>query len=413
MKPGFVVSFVFLILQVGSSLRLYGLVECRSITYFLCLLSVICFVCGTTLANKTKTFTKSEDHYKVGYEVNYLLSYGAIIASILIMLPFAKNMISSLQSMGLDALLAFRESATSDEGLLFQNTSSLSYFLYDLIVQPLCYTMPAVVAIDFTRGRKDKFLLIGAIILIVFKTLFTLNRATLFYALIIFMFIYFANGGKLNISFTQKILIAVIATGVLFAIYYITSIRATMTLQKSIYKYIAGVLPNLDLRLDTVSTSGLWTMGFASLRGVFNKAWSILKAIDPIGIFNYPNWYYRLGEILNVEAPVIIGDGLRMNAFVTPIYAMYIDAREFGVAIGMFIYGYFSQKMYLKFRTIHNAKYDALYSIIWLGLVFSFIRMQFSNNAYAYGVIFCYFLIRKSNGMHNREEINGIGIKTS
>jgi oligosaccharide repeat unit polymerase len=103
----------------------------------------------------------------------------------------------------------------------------------------------------------------------------------------------------------------------------------------------------------------------------------------------------KLVDLLNVESYVIIGDGLRMNAYVTPIYAMYLDGRWLGVIIGMFLYGYFTQKSFLRCKAYHNARYDAIYALLMLGLIISVVRMQFSYNAYVYGIVFTVLFIGK------------------
>jgi oligosaccharide repeat unit polymerase len=382
-KPGFAVSFVFFTIQLLTSFGFYNLHQVSDRIYGMCLVSVICFLFGTFIANKTVT----TDRFVERTAINYNLTYILIIIAIVSALPFVSNMIESLKRVGIDALLGFRESAVGGEGILFANTTSTSFFFFDLFINALCFTMPAICSVDMTHGKKDKKVLIGTIAILIIKTLFTVNRATIFYAVLIFYIVFKFNGGKVNLSRIQKVMISLLAVAGLGAVIYITNIRSYMSFDKSIYKYFAGPLPNLDLRIGNIEQSGLYTIGFASTRGIYNKVLSIIKTLS-FGIIDYPSWYVKMGDLLNVESSINIGSGLNMNAFVTPIYSLYLDGRWAGVIIGMIVYGYISQKVYIRALRNHNFRNDSVYALFMLGLYFSFIRMQFSNNGYAWGLLF-------------------------
>ena len=100
-------------------------------------------------------------------------------------------------------------------------------------------------------------------------------------------------------------------------------------------------------------TSAIW--GFWAL---------FLPLIHAIGI-PYPDWYLSLSNsVMNTQEQMLIGDNIYFNAFSTPFYYLYADARWLGVIIGMYIFGLFARRMYELVETSKSHQSFCFYLIV-------------------------------------------------
>lgn len=389
-----VIVLLFTIMQIGVSFRLFDTIRCRDEIFIMCLLAITFYLLGSNAAKHVKFGFKGIGYDGIKHiEINYYAVYFLIIVSILIMMPFMLNIQNILVSNSLkEGLLSVRRMAGSGEGAVYSGVSQSIIYLFGWIVEPVCFALPPIVACDMLYGKQNKMIMIGTILIVVMKTLFAINRATLFYTVIMIAIIFWMNGKRIKLTKKQKRTIILISIALLGGVFYISSIRAFQAIGQSIYIYLVAALQNLDVRLDEITQSDMYTLGIASFNGFINQPISILKAILD---FDYGKWYKNVDEILSsVEIFKSIGGDIEMNAFVTPIWYLYLDGRYFGICIGMMVYGFFVEKGRLACCKNHNVRTDSIYALLLLGVLFSMVRIQFASYAYAFGLVLIIVLTR-------------------
>lgn len=393
---------LFLGLQIIASLRLFGTVECRESIFVMMILAVVAYMFGSICAPKKSIVYNGHPISRMfDVKIRYSFAYALILLAIIVMIPYAMNIRNIILGSSLsEGLLTVRRAAGTGEGAVYAGTSSMQNMLFLLIVEPACYALPPLAATDLLYGKKDKKLLIGTLIVIVLKTIFAVNRASLAYAAIMFFLVFIFNKKVMILSRRQKLIIGITVVALLGGMMYISSIRAFDSFERQLFIYFGGAMHNFEVRLDDIKNSNLITCGAASLYGFYNTFLSIIRAF--IG-FDYPKWYESLVEMISsLESFYSIGGQISMNAFVTPLWFLYLDGRYVGVFVGMFIYGYVNEKARCLCFTQHNSRTDSIYALLVLGVIFSMVRLHFANYGYAIGLVLILLLTNGSSYYHER-----------
>lgn len=394
--------FIFIVLQLGASLRLFGVIACREAIYVMCLFAVVSYLLGTYLAQK---FRFVDEKQRIGYFYNAKICYRSlylfILLGIILMIPYMINIKNILMVNAVsDGLLLARNSLTAGDGVVHGSTSDLRFFLYTIIVEPLCFVLPPIMACDMLYGKKDKILLFGTISIILMKTLFVVNRATAVYAVFMILIVYYCNKDKICISRKIKGYLYLLSflLGLIFI--YVSYIRNYGDFLQSIYTYLFSSLILLDTHLDNIEASDLYSFGFASLFGFYNKIYTVIKVIAG---FDYPEFYETLVYMIaSTEDFHYLGGEMIMNAFVTPLWYLYLDGRYIGIIVGMLIYGFCVEKSRLLCIEDHNCRTDSLYAFLFLGVVLSIVRLSFSSHSYAFGLLMLFLFTKASKKNGNK-----------
>lgn len=76
------------------------------------------------------------------------------------------------------------------------------------------------------------------------------------------------------------------------------------------------------------------------------------------------------------------------NAYVSLFWFFYLDGRILGVIVGMFLYGFFSNKIFQGYNQ-SKSQYNLCLLLLWIqGLLFSGVRFQFAVMPYALAFIY-------------------------
>lgn len=144
------------------------------------------------------------------------------------------------------------------------------------------------------------------------------------------------------------------------------------TLIKGYYRYFCGNIVFFDRHLQQIDTSAFWSYSFAGLYGYWIKLLPLLNELFGIP---YPETYLTaVDKILDVQTFIKIGDRMYTNAFITPFYALYADARWLGVIFGMFAFGALSGGVYKKLKCNVGGKSVVIYLII-VQMLFKMLQM--------------------------------------
>lgn len=398
------------IINLLSSFKLYTLYETKMTTYNLIFIGVVCYIIGYYIwkffsKDKVVCIRLKRDNYKL-YNNIYTLRYKLIyILGIICILFLIKDIISlgtgvftgGFNLKEIQRLV--RESSISK--------SSIENAISFLIVNPFYTAISVIAAIDFWLGKRDKKLLLITILILIFKVLATGGREPFikffFYMIVGYMF---TNSNDIsikklnikNINKKNKIIFYGIIIVSILTLLILSISRAGENLIKTIYLDFAMQPNMLEHWADIVDSQNLYGYGFASLNGFFYPILYFAKNL--LRIFSdIPNFYLEIYNLIMATDSqwIQIGREIFANAYVSVFWFLYYDAREFGIGIGMLIYGVISCWSYNFAMKKTTVKSVCIYAIILVGIVYTFGRMEFTTQNYALAFLFIYFIAYKKN----------------
>lgn len=394
-------------IMILSKVRLYTLYEVDEYTYFLIVLGIIFYILGYYTwkcfsKNKFIRFTISNKHkhsYNYEYQLRYKLMYMLCIVCIL----FLFREIISLGINNISGDIDLKEIQRLVRTTA-KNRSNLENAISFLIVNPFYIALYTITAIDFWIGKRDKKLLLMTLIILVGKVLSSGGREPFikfFFCMIVgYMFAINTNIDRNNLNirnilkknkrlFYFTIFLTVVCLGAL------SFSRAGENMGKTIYLNFA-MQPNMfEYWLEQVESQNLYGYGFASLNGFFYTLLYCLKSLMILP--DIPELYSKIYSITMATDSqwIQIGREVFANAYVSVFWFLYFDAREIGIMLGMYLYGLISQWSYSFAINKTSIKSVSIYSIILVGVFYTFGRMEFTTTNYTLGFLFIYFIAYK------------------
>ncbi|HBJ1651641.1 O-antigen polymerase [Clostridium botulinum] len=387
-----------------SSKHLYTLYEVKIITYKWIIMGNVFFVFGYygwKLITRGKfIYIKWNKLHKDSKHNEYVLRYNYIYILSIICIIFLIKDIMNLEI----HTLKYGVNLKNIQMLVRECEnihSSLENAIRFLIISPFCTAISVITAIDFCIGKKDKRLFGLTIIILICKVLSTGGREAFikffFYLIIGYSFasnkIFFIKSfelKKINRR-SKRNACLVFVLGIIF-LAMLSFSRAGNNILKTIYLDFAMQPNMLEYWSDVVESRNLFGYGFASLNGFFYPILYIAKNL--IRLFpDMPVLYEQIYNItmLTDSQWIRIGSELTANAYVSVFWFLYYDAREFGIAIGMFIYGIFSFNMYNLAIRKTCERNVCKYALILVGLFYTFGRMEFTITSYVLAYFFICF----------------------
>jgi len=267
--------------------------------------------------------------------------------------------------------------------------------IYNYFAKPFSVAIIPLAAIAVFKRDTNKIFVVFTIIIII-ESVFIDGGRFVIYFLACNFFVAYKFFGKTFQSRTEKRkgrFIITIAIIVSFAFIWVVSVsRGIADIGQSLYHYVCGCVPHLDLRIQEVLHNGSITYGYASNNGIIEF---ILTMFENIGI-SFPNSYIQARALMNVENIVNIsktGFG-SFNAFVGPFFYLYLDFRWIGIIFGMGLYGFSSYYFYKSSKQTKIRKL-AIYMLLAQGLFSSMVRLQFNNMYYVLGFVYILICTKK------------------
>lgn len=372
--PVCIMAGMWFLISLLASVRLYGLFKSSNLAFILIGIGIVAFSVGGRVASRYG-FSVGQYHLGAAKEkcVNYqILRILCVVSVIMLIYPDIMSLQKLLvQGVGFAGI-------RSDNEIVYPNV--LLQLIYNYVVLPFSFAIsPILGAMVYNEKRNDKIVLFSGIFIIASRLITEAGRAIVLYTLLSFFLANTLTKGKKG---PQKMHI-----GVVFLVIVGISLVLQVTFQRTgdsivhhFLIYITGGVPHLSIRLDELN--GEMTYGVASFFGLFNFVFTMLENVG----LGYPNFMVEANEIVThvVRTTRTIDTfNTQFNAFVTPFYYMYVDGRELGVFLIMFLYGFMCQKSYYKAVTKMNSINLSVYLLLSQGLVFSFVRMQFAVVHYA------------------------------
>ena len=269
--------------------------------------------------------------------------------------------------------------------------------LRNYVIRPFMMVLYPINAVVFFECRNDKrrmpiFLL--TVLIAFMMVIYEGGRSPIIYFVLHFIFVAILLKKKIQIpSYMKKWIICFIIIAII-VFSYVSFSRGIENLKQSVYMYFCGGIPLLDTKIANIDANQLRTFGLASLSVPVDFFYSLM---GPLGV-SRPSFFREILDILmSVEQTISVGINIRMNAFVTMFYYLYLDGGYIGLALGAGIYGFISSVCYNNYVQWKDKKSLVIYCLILQGIVFSFIRLQFVNSAYFFAFIVVQFLFKRGN----------------
>lgn len=251
----------------------------------------------------------------------------------------------------------------------------LEYFARPIMAISIPYSCMAIVK------NKNKQTFILTCVLLILSYINKANRSDIFMLFVTLIFSIILNGKKIELSKKQKIFILVGGIVAVGTFSYLSRLRGgTNTIGNTVYMYLCGNAPLADIKIQNLGKNFKYTFGLTSLQGFFRL---FIQIVEKMG-FNPPDLFLIAENYSNVEAAVNIGGNNMYNAFVGLFYYFYCDFGWIGVVIFSMFFGYFSERLFIRYFRTNNIFIATAYLMVLVrGVIFSFYNFLFSGITYA------------------------------
>lgn len=285
-------------------------------------------------------------------------------------------------------------------GEISNSNSSILNAIIILVISPIKFILPAITAVDFFYGKRDKKLLWMTVGLILINMLSTANRTSF---LLFFLWLFFVatlylyhNAEKKNaiVLKIRKYKREIVCVG-LVAFIIMTSSRTSSSIYRQLYLYFSMPPSMFEIWANKVDTAGIYGYGIASLLGFVYPIFYILKNICGIPMPSIVSQMYDW-TMLTDTTWVWPGKNILANAYVSSFWFFYIDARMIGIIVGMFVFGIVLSRSYSNVVARNcSARQITVYCCLLYAVLFSFVRFQFSLTKISIGLLFTMFFAYK------------------
>lgn len=397
-----------------ASLELFDLKSASDNTYIIFAIGISSFCIGylyfRIFFTRSKTFAdEQEKSCNLRKRIIYILFFITILLYLKDLFIVIKHITENNQS-----LAYIRALAQDKNSELYTSRSGLESCIRMLFLQPFVLAIQPILAVEFIDNRKkSKTLFILNIAILFLRTITDGSRVIFIYFVmhIVLAYIYINKSKNKTVVFQKnrkvsKILIFFILTIGLIALYKTSVARSGSNTLKNVYYYYSMEPTMFEIWQEVVDSKDVYGYGRASLNGYIFPAIYTIK--NTFGIDSYPKeWYNNIFLLINdtdLIWQVIAKDNIKANAYVSIFFFLYLDGRYLGVVIGNIIYGAFLAYFYSKYSKNKNHKNLVCLLFLLQGLLFSYVRMQFSNETYALALIYIWILYNSSNA--NKKEKN-------
>lgn len=165
----------------------------------------------------------------------------------------------------------------------------------------------------------------------------------------------------------------------------------------SVYAYFSINIPLLSHWVDRSTDINFYSYGIAFIDGIIQPIYFVLRRLGLTSDFYLTDFYLKYSEIINLpqESWIHIYEGYWYNAFVSAFYYFFLDFREFGVAVGSLIFGYFSQQLHKGIIQKKRKKLLLVYMICISINTSSFIRWQLSTTTYTVMIVLALYCMKE------------------
>ena len=390
---------VWVVMLYMNSLRLFTLFETDNEYYEMITLGLVMFLLGYIIAplvKKVKIF-KIQLHNQNTTRIYILCG----IVLLLLLLKFVQN-ISIISSLGLAGI---RKALQTGELSNYDDDSILISFIWQIVLLPARMALSVVVAENFFSGKKNKVLLMMYAIVVFMSVLIDGGRSVILNFIIhIALAFYYEYAKKKTIgkgAFTNrrvviikkksiKVFIGVLMVVTVFLIAFVVATMGRSGEYAIRHLYYYGSIPPVMFNIwsDVVNEREIVGFGLASLNGFLSPILYALKIL--LGTDGLPFYWGKVVEMIYETDSVWVRTSFlsHSNAYVSLFWFFYLDGRILGVIVGMFLYGFFSNRIFREYDK-NRCQYSLCELLLWIqGLLFSGVRFQFAVMPYALAFVY-------------------------
>lgn len=373
LTPTFVFALLWGAIMLAESLHLFGLYKSNLITYGVIAAGVVSFATGDWLFRHVTVVLGKQNVNEVNMPLFTFFMAGTIL---LLWKPAFSNAVLLMSGK-----LTFGTIRSS-----FDNpyTSSLIQVLYNYVALPFSIACLSIVSVMLmTPSAKNKYIsFLLTLLVIIERILIDAGRGMLLYFFVMLFFSYelFGKGkGAVVVQKKRKKLIYISFLIIVAAYVTISSFRSggLSGFTKQVYIYICGCVPLLNNNLQNVIEEKVILFGTGGMHGPLQFLFTM---IENVGIAGYPDFMQQADIWYNNSLlPNYIAPSTTFNAYATAFYNVYLDGGIVTVFLEMLLYGAFARCSFNMIKTQpNNQRARTVYLFVIYGLVFSFIRFQFS-----------------------------------
>lgn len=376
-SPLFLYSAEWCVLSILPAIKLYGLYEIELFTWVLVIVGFLSYALGVVLRKKYiitingkrpfrvlkqgfGEFKIFKDHIYISLVIIlYITDLFYFFQSLLLMRSGISMADIRAASYGLGDFKGYKGIGLNSGGVL-----TYIYILKEALTHIIIAIGIYRFLDDTKRGKKFLFISLGLVVLIAFS-----NGSRFDIAYVILQLIFGLKLFNKKIELPKKIKKSVrllLICGVI-GIVFISIKRGVDSIFKTFYYYLASPVALLNIDLPKVVENSIYSFPYAAFAGFFAIAWPFF---NKLGLHYTPRYLRSLNESVNAtQAWVQIGDSLWSNAFVTPYYYLFSDARWIGLIVGMVFLGYFSQHIYINANNSLN-EINTVYYLLVIEMLF-------------------------------------------
>lgn len=380
----------WLIILFLASLRLYNILPASKDIYHIIFLGLIFYVVGYYCFRIIKIKFKF-NHFSTKKLLLDFLSFVSIVI-------FFLDALNSLQILltGGD-LKTIREVA--QEGNIYNN--SILNLLRILVAAPFANVLSIIAPVNFFLSKTKNFKLYFYTILIICLKIISDGSRSIFILFSISCLICLVHTNKIDFNkikfvLKKKTWICIVSLVVfLFIIFYLTLSRSGAQSLRYTYYYFSMEPIMFEKWKNIVDATNFIGYGTASFNGFLFIIFNILSTL--FGVVPSTLWSnsYDFIERVGTDWQIITSNGLTANSYVTVFFPLYLDGREFGVCLGMFIFGAFSAILYNQVYTQLNERNISIYILVMMSILLSFQLFIFENIYYSLSFIMLLLIFKK------------------
>ena len=294
-------------------------------------------------------------------------------------------------------------------GDIVSGNSSIINAIAILIISPVKFVLPAITAVDFWFGRRDRKLLYMTLGLAIINMLSSANR-TSFLLFFVWLFIvgklFLYQNNRKRSDFYNKLLnnhliakikkyMSILVIVGIVAFVLMTISRGSSSILKQLYLYFSMPPSMFEIWSQKIEAENVYGYGIASLLGFIYPICYVFKNL--LG-FPMPQIVQSIYDwtVLTDTLWVWPGKNIKANAYVSLFWFLYLDGRIVGIVIGMLILGIVTSRSFFAVCSKrYSARQVALYCCIFYIILFSYVRLQFSLSRVALGILFVMFVAYK------------------
>lgn len=165
--------------------------------------------------------------------------------------------------------------------------------------------------------------------------------------------------------------------------------------------YFSGCMPLMSNWIDVINRNDYCTFGVTTIHGFIHVISLITRLVGVLPGYLYDlSTYFVDSEFQNF---VYVAQGRSMNTFTSIFTYLYLDGRELGVFLGMFLYGYWCEHCYIKINEEQNIRNVLFFLLMLYTFSQTMIRWPFYKGTFVMAIVYVFILVKRNSVLKEKE----------